>query len=123
MQYFITRLFVPQASQISLIRRAKFDILLAVPSTRCVCGMEDMMKAYEWMLDHTDWHTKTVGGVWILMHTVRWLAAGCVFGLLFCLGTGSHDYQNTVGAVGAVFALLPGAVYGMAALLGCRKEQ
>ena len=23
-----------------------------------------MMKAYEWMLDHTDWQVKTVGGVW-----------------------------------------------------------
>ena len=80
-----------------------------------------MMKAYEWMLDHTDWQVKTVGGVWLLMHITRWLAMGCVFGLLFCLATGSSDYQNTVGAAGAVLALLPGAAFGMAALLGNEK--
>lgn len=80
-----------------------------------------MMKAYEWMLDHTDCQVKTVGGVWLLMHITRWLVMGCVFGLLFCLGTGSSDYQNTVGAAGAVFALLPGAAFGMAALLGNEK--
>ena len=33
MQYFITRLFVSQASQSSPVRRAKSDIWLAVPST------------------------------------------------------------------------------------------
>ena len=55
-----------------------------------------MMKAYEWMLDHTDWQVKTVGGVWLLMHITRWLAMGCVFGLLFCLGTGSSDYQKGI---------------------------
>lgn len=79
------------------------------------------MKAYEWMLDHTDWQVKTVGGVWLLMHITRWLAMGCVFGLLFGLATGSSDYQNTVGAAGAVFALLPGAAFGMAALLENEK--
>lgn len=81
-----------------------------------------MMKAYEWMLDHTDWQVKTVGAMWLVMHIVRWLAVGCVFGLLFCLGTGSSNYQNTVGAAGAVFALLPGAVLGMAALLGNKRQ-
>ena len=33
MQYFITRLFVPQTSQSSPVRRSKFDIWLAIPST------------------------------------------------------------------------------------------
>ena len=42
---FLTRLFVPQASQISFYRRAESEIRLAIPSTqKCVCGMEVKME-------------------------------------------------------------------------------
>ena len=43
---FFAQLFVPQASQISLYRRAKSDIWLAIPSTQSVCGMEISMEIY-----------------------------------------------------------------------------
>ena len=56
MQYFYTRLFVPQASQNSPERRAKSDILPAIPSTQSVCGMEITMRIMG--LDYGD---KTVG--------------------------------------------------------------
>ena len=49
---------------------------------------------------------------------MRWMLIGCVLGLVFCLGTGSSDYQNAIGGAGALFAMLPGAVLGMALLLG-----
>ena len=40
---FFAQLFVPQASQSSLYRRAKSEIWLAIPSTQSVCGMEIFM--------------------------------------------------------------------------------
>ena len=55
------------------------------------------MKAYEWMKKHTNWQEKTVGGVWLFFHVMRWMLIGCVLGLAFCLGTGSSDYQNAIG--------------------------
>lgn len=76
------------------------------------------MKAYEWMKKHTNWQEKTVGGVWLILHVMRWMLIGCVLGLVFCLETGSSDYQNAIGGAGALFAMLPGAVLGMALLLG-----
>ena len=44
--YFYTQLFVPWASQSSCDRRAKSDILLAIPSTQSVCGMEYKMRYF-----------------------------------------------------------------------------
>ena len=45
MRLFFTRLFVPQAPQSSLYRRAKSDILLAIlPVLENACGMENIMQ-------------------------------------------------------------------------------
>ena len=77
-----------------------------------------MMNTYQWMSDHTECRENTAGGIWLFFHIVKWMAAGIIFGLLICLGTGSKDYQNIIGASGAFFALIPGAVAGMLSLLG-----
>ena len=44
---FFTQLFVPQASQSSQDRRAELEVLLAVPSAKSACGMEDKMPIFQ----------------------------------------------------------------------------